>query len=77
MDTYSKGIFTVIAVLLAIIAVGVWLPYIESRSEGHQPTLGDMFRLREIKDPDVQKRTRLELIHSIPYVEVYGTVDVQ
>ena len=76
MDTYGKGILTIIAILLAVIAVGVWMPYVQKGHVGQQPTLGDMLRLRDIRDPELHQKTRLELIRSIPYVEVWGTVDV-
>lgn len=70
MDRYTKGVLTIIAVALSLIAVKMWEP-----REAHSgvfataPTIGD---LRNTKD----KEARLRLINNIPLVRMFGTVSV-
>lgn len=70
MDRYTKGVLTVIAVALSLIAVKMWEPR-EAHSSvfASAPTIGD---LRNTKD----KEARLRLINNIPLVRMFGTVSV-
>ena len=70
MDRYTKGVLTVIAVALSLIAVKMWDPR-EAHSAvfASAPTIGD---LRNTKD----KEARLRLINNIPLVRMFGTVSV-
>lgn len=76
MDTYSKGILTVIALLLAVIATGIWLPYLDTGLNLHPPTLGDFQKLQDIGDQEAKSEVLKELLQRMPYVKVHGSVDV-
>ncbi|RIZ70629.1 MAG: hypothetical protein D0528_01050 [Methylococcales bacterium] len=73
MDSYSKLVFTVIAVSLAIIAAKMLEPkaaYAGPFSAG--PTIGDFIDLREIHDPVKLSEARSKLMRGIPLVRVQG-----
>ncbi len=76
MDTYSKGVLTAIAVLLAVIATGIWLPIVDDGLAVGSPTFGDVQTLREIEDEDTRSEAYRELLNRMPYVKVHGSVDV-
>jgi hypothetical protein len=69
MDTYTKVVLTVIAIALCAIAIKLFNPRLGSSCS---PTFGDFMALREIKDPNQRKETRLRLIKSLPLVRVEG-----
>ncbi len=69
MDNYSKAILTIIAVALCAIALKLFSP---GSSLLNTPTFGDFIALREIKDQEQRKESRLKLIKSLPLVRVHG-----
>ena len=68
MDTYSRIVLTVIAALLVVIVVKLW-------QQDARVTFGDFMTLREL-DVDERVKSREALLKEIPFVQVYGTVDV-
>lgn len=74
MDAYTKGVLTVIALLLVVIAAGVWYPHLEPKPM--PPTWGDMLKLKEEENSTIRTQKHKDLIGRMPFVKVYGSVDV-
>jgi hypothetical protein len=64
MDRYTKGVLTIIALALIVIAGRL----VHTRN----PTYGDVLALREIKDNPARKEAYLKLLHKLPLVTVSG-----
>lgn len=64
MDSYSKNVLTIIAVLLAAIAVKLYL--------FQPPTYGDFIALRDVEDAEVRKQKHVALIKALPLVRIQG-----
>ena len=71
MNWYDKGIMTAIAILLAVIAVGVWLPQIR-----HNPTVGGYTKAGNSQKLREEYLNRVPLVRTLGIVDVKGTVDV-
>ena len=73
MDLYSKGVLTVIAVCLVVIALKQWEP-----KEAHAgvfdgtPTVGDLMELRDIKDPTKRQEAAQKIMRRVPLVRIQG-----
>ena len=82
MDRYSKFLLTVVTLLLAVIAAGLWLPIAIPSFRGGGPTYGQLMELREISDSRGRIEARKQLINAAPVVciengvEVIGNVEV-
>jgi hypothetical protein len=81
MDNYTKGVLTIIAIALVVIAVKLWEP----RSANAVfvdpgPTLGDLYRIEQMADEGEREATMERLAEKIPLNYVWflrdGTLDV-
>lgn len=76
MDAYTKCVLTIIAVALVAISIKLWepKPVCAGFMDGG-PTWGDVLNLRNLNG-DALEEERTRIIHNLPLVKVYGTVDV-
>jgi hypothetical protein len=81
MDNYTKGVLTIIAVALVVIAIKLWEP----RSANAVfmdpgPTLGDLYRIEQIANDAEREATMERLADKIPLSYVWflrdGSLDV-
>lgn len=81
MDRYAKAILTIIAVALVMISIRLWEPQSANAVFVNPgPTLGDLYRIEQMENPNARKATMEKLADSIPLTYVWflrdGTLDV-
>lgn len=64
MDKITKALLAIIAFALCAIAFKMY----------SQPTLGELYALREIKDKDQHKVAKAKLLKNVPLIYVNGGV---
>ena len=75
MDWYDKLIFSVIAISLGAIAIGMFAGEpVRAGLLDSGPTYGDFLQLQEIEDHDERAERQRELVLDLPLVKIYGPV---
>ena len=82
MDRYTKAILTIIAVALVMISIRLWEPQSANAVFVNPgPTLGDLYRIEQMDNPNDREATMAKLADSIPLSYVWflrdGTLDVR
>ena len=78
MDRYTKGVLTIIAVALVVIAIKLWEPRpANAVFVDPGPTLGDLYRIQQIANDTEREDTMARLADKIPLSYVWFLRDGQ